>query len=398
MDDAASMQMPPRSRRFPIFLGLLTIMAAASALWLIFLWHSGVNYQEQYSLQLASGSVHPVATYGSPDDPMPLYYLLLSGFIHITVPSLDNARLLSFICLLLTILVAYAVGKKMSDNRRVGLTAAALVGLSPFILWYNSRATMYPLLLLVALINQYLFVELFKRARWWLWTGYIISGLAGLGVHYFFALILALQGVFAIIKHREFRGWKRVGLGLCLAVFATAFVLWLHYSSAHTTYWSNLPYTSRPSATNAFIIYVQYLFGFQSVVITTLIIAFWPFLVILSLLAVQKYVRPPVGVQYAVWAATAPVIIMLGLGWLVPRPLFLTSYLVVSATPFLLFLSWYFTAFNLRSLTLARNIFLIAMVIAFFVQFANIPIALREDYLRQPDSSNPAKLVTLPGS
>lgn len=391
----SDIETPAPARYFSVFAGLFLVMAIASVLWLVFLLHSGSNYQEQYNLQLVTGPAHPLSAYGSPDDPMPLYYLLLDGFTHLTAVTLTDARFLSFICLLLSVPAAYAVGSKMSGDKRVGQLAAAFVALSPFILWYGSRATMYALLLLLSLVNQYFFTALLQRPRGRHWIGYILSGLLGLGVHFFFAVILLLQGVFLVLKHRQYRGRIRAGMVACLVGFAVAFLFWLQYSLGSHSFWHSLPYTARPSATNAFIIYVQYLFGFQSVVTTTFIIALWPLLVVLALLGVQKYVRPPVGVQYAVWGAAAPVILMFALGW-VAKPLFLTSYLVVAAAPFMLSLSWYLVAFGLRSLNLARNILIVGMLVAFFVQLTNVSLALQEDYLGQSNPNQPAKLITLP--
>lgn len=397
MSNAAASAAPAsRSHTASIWV-IAGICAVSICLWLGFLWHSGENYQEQYNVQLVAGPQHGLSAYGSPDDPMPLYYLALDGFAHLTQPTLAYGRLLSLICMVLAIIVTYAVGTRMSGDQRVGRVGAALIGLSPFVLWYGSRATMYALLLLLTLINQYFFTALLQHPRWWHWTGYLLSGLVGLGVHFFFVLIILLQAVFVIVKYRDYGGKKYLGMAACFAGLLAVFCLWVGlYGVPHTTFWHSLPYTARPSATNAFIIYVQYLFGFQSVVVTTLIIAFWPLLVILALLAVQKYVRPPVGVQYALWAATAPMFTVFVLGWIM-KPLFLTSYLIVSAAPFMLFLSWYFVAFGLRSLLLARNILLAAMVAAFFVQIANQPLALQEDYLGQP-SPTPTKLLTLPGT
>lgn len=383
-------------RRFPTLATLLGVLAVSCLLWGFFLVHSGQNYQEQYNLQLVTQSTPAQVSHGSADDPMPLYYLLLDGYTNLAGHTLSDARLLSLACLVLSVLAACAVGTRMSGDQRVGRLAAAFVGLSPFILWYGSRATMYALLLLLTLLNQYFFTAILERPRWWHWLGYGLTGLLGLGVHFFFLLILLLQVAFFAVKHRERTGSEWLGIGTCLAVFAAAFALWLSYSLGHASFWHSLPYTARPSATNTFIIYVQYLFGFQSVVTTTLIIALWPLLVILALLAVQKYARPPAGVQYALWAATAPVIVIFALGW-VTRPLFLASYLIVCAAPFMLFLSWYFVALNLRALALARTLLLAGMVLAFFVQAADANIALREDYLGQLDNSQPAKLVTLPG-
>ncbi|HVW23321.1 MAG TPA: glycosyltransferase family 39 protein [Candidatus Saccharimonadales bacterium] len=364
------------------FVTLVLALAAATVLWLVLL-HSGQNYQEQYNLHLAAQPVH-LAAEGSPDDPMPLYYLLLHGYTAMLGNiSLYAARSLSLIFLLLSVLAAFVVGRRMSGEPAVGRLAAILLAVSPFIIWYNSRATMYGLLLLVGLINQYFFDAILQRARSRDWVGYALTGLLGLGVHYFFAVILLLQLIFFLVKFHQYeseRLWLLVG---CQVLFAVAFLLWLHYSLAHSIFWHYLPFTGKPSATNAFILYVQFIFGFQSVLTTTLIIAFWPLLVVLGLLAIQKYVRPNVGVQYALWAGLTPMITMFIAAWIGIKPLFLTSYLSVAAAPFLLFIAWYLVAFQLKTLAIARAFLIAVMIGAFFVQLNNQPLALQQDYLGQ---------------
>lgn len=351
---------------------------------LIFLLNDHTNYQETYNLQLAARHGLSAANLGSYDDPMPIYFLLERAWLHLTqahasiVSSLVAARILSLVFYPLSAVAAYFAGLAMAKDRRIGLAAAMFLCLSPFMLWYSSRASMYSLLVFAVLINHYFYARLLDRPRWGHWVGYTLTALLGVGVHYFFGVILLVQLLFYATSVK--RKLNLVWLVLCLAAVGVAVGLWAHYSADHTAYWRYLPYTGRPSATNTFIVFVQYLFGFQSVATTTLLISFWPLLVVVALLAIQKYIAPPPGVQYSFWAAAGPVLGVFLLSW-IWKPLFLSSYLIIGLAPLMLFLAWYFVALNLRTLNLACYALMAMMALTFLIQAANPERAITNDYL-----------------
>ncbi|HWT55505.1 MAG TPA: glycosyltransferase family 39 protein [Candidatus Microsaccharimonas sp.] len=344
----------------------------------LFLVHSPTNYQERFNLNFAmNGNLNPT-TQGSPDDPMPLYYVFLHGIAHITTPSLTLLRSVSVICLVLAFVVIYFAGK-FAHNYRTGLLAATMTALSPFMLWYANRATVYSLLVLVTVLNQLCFVLLLHKKNW-VWPLYIVSAILGLGLHYFFIFILLLQFAFFFAKRRDFSTAYQVGMALTAVGLFAIFTAWIHYLSDVINVFKLLPYAGKPSATNAFIIYVQYLFGFQSVTTTTLIIAFWPLLVVLALLAVQKYVRPSIGIQYFAFTTTMLIVTLFVFSW-IWRSLFLSSYLIIGLPSFMLMVSWYLVAFDLKVLASVRVIVLGVMVVMLAVELSHTDFALSQDYL-----------------
>lgn len=381
--------------RFNLWRGwiLWLIVLACTAAVAIFLLHSPANFAETHNLQLVTQSSPATVSLGTNDDPMPLYFLLEQAWIHfaaVHIPALSGltaARLLSLLFYPLSVLALYFAGLAATKNRRVAIAGAMLLGLSPFMLWYSSRATMYSLLVFAVLLNQYFFSKLLDNPKWWHWPGYLATGLLGLGVHYFFAVILLIQFIFYITRTK----WRlgTLWLFLCVVLLALAFGWWIHYSTDHTLLWHYLPHTSRPSATNPFIVFVEYLFGFQSIEVTTLIISFWPLLVVIALLAIQKYISPPPAIQYSFWATVAPVIGMFLLAW-VWKPLFLSSYLIIGLAPLMLLLGWYFVALRLRVLQLACYGLMALMTILFIVEISDPSWALQNDYL----GLNPGKPLT----
>ena len=364
-----------------ILLGAIGFSLIVSLVWFI---HDGINYQEAYNLKLSSlRHLSSIFDFGSNDDPMPLYFLLLHGVGSLIgrYSSLYVDRLLSLVAYCLAVVTVYLIGKLIDREGSTGVVAAVLVALSPFMVWYGSRATVYSLLAFMAALNQLAFIGIFKN-RWWAIPLYALTCLIGLGLHYFFLAIIVPQVIYLIMR-RKSKDLPRRSLFLALgsaALTIAVFCFWVIYSSNYVSYWGFLPFTAKPSATNTFIIYFQYLFGFQSVVITTLIISLWPLLVILALLAVQKYVRPPEGIKYLFVSAVLPMLLLFLLSW-IWKPLFLSSYLIICLPAFLIFIAWYLSAFKLQALRLARYALAIGMAIMMALQIANWQRALSEDYL-----------------
>lgn len=375
---------------------LLVVPVAIAGLTYLWLGQAGQNYQEAVTLSIASHLGSSFFALLSRDNPMPLYYLLVYGLAHAIRLTLGELRVLSFAFYVLSVMVAYDVGRRAADDDyRVGLLAAALISLSPFMIWYSSRATMYSLLVLGVLINAYYFVGILRNQRH-SWLGYILSGLFALGIHYFFVVILLTQFLFLFLDRHHVKGRTRYLVPLSFLLFVGAIAGWIYFTSLHIPIWFNLPATSKPSATNVFILFVKYLFGFQSVEVTTFVISFWPLLIVLALLAVQKYVSPPVAIRYFAFSAFVPVLGLFALGW-ITHPFFFSSYLIVCLPAFMMVVGWYLIAFELRMLAVARNILLVVMVLMLFLELINPQRALTSDYLGALDGSTaPGLPVTVP--
>ena len=362
-----------------VFALLFGLAVATTVVFWFLLLQGGRNYQEVFNVGVAQQSTYNVYTHLSADDPMPLYYFLIHILSHWFTPTLQILRIISWVCYLLLLPATYLVGRAATSDKRVGLLGAALVGLSPFVIWYSSRATMYVLLMLVTVINAYFYIGMMQNKKWH-WIGYLATGFIGLGLHYFFSVVLITQLAYFFIRRNGFPRLDRVLMGLAGILFLAGLSIWLRYSLLHGSPWTHLPYTGKPSATNAFILFVQFLFGFQSVVTTTLIISVWPLLVVVALLAVQKYVMPPDSVRYFAFAAFVPVLAIFIMSWLW-KPLYLSSYFIVCLPPFMLLVAWYLVAFDLKALAWVRTLLVGSMFAMLFIELLNPQRALVEDYL-----------------
>lgn len=109
------------------------------------------------------------------DTPPPLYYALLHAWLAIWPGDVAySVRLLSVLLGVTSVLVMYLCGKELGGVR-VGLTAALLIAISPFRVWYSQEARMYALLALLCGISGYFLLRAMMHGGVGAWIGYTLS-------------------------------------------------------------------------------------------------------------------------------------------------------------------------------------------------------------------------------
>jgi uncharacterized membrane protein len=165
----------------------------------------------------------------------PLYYALAWIWSQLFGVGEIGLRSLSALVGTATVPVSYLVGRELI-GRRVGLVVAALVAVSPILIWYSQDARAYALLVFFS-TGALLF---FLRARrsgsprdllWWS----LLSALA-LATHYFAVFPLAVEAVWLLAVARPLgRVLAAVG-GVALAALALAPIA-LHQASGNSNAW-----------------------------------------------------------------------------------------------------------------------------------------------------------------
>ena len=114
-------------------------------------------------------------------------------------------RLLPALLGVLTVPAVYLAGK-FAASRRVGLAAALLVAVNPFLIWYSQEARAYaPMILLVAISVACLAASLRDGRRRWL-AGWALASAAALATHYFAAFVVVAGGAWLLLSRgRELR-------------------------------------------------------------------------------------------------------------------------------------------------------------------------------------------------
>ncbi len=146
----------------------------------------------------------------------PLYYLLMRGWLSLVGESEFALRYLSLCFGVMTVALGYQAGREMI-GRRAAVMSAALIAISPYLVWYSQDAKMYALvtaLTLLALICQ-LKALASGQLRWW--AGFVVFASLSLYIHLLSALmILVYVGAFLLAwprrRQRRWRGLVSLGL------------------------------------------------------------------------------------------------------------------------------------------------------------------------------------------
>jgi len=207
---------------------LVAALALGAALRLFHLGVESVWFDEAYSIQLARGSIGRILLERWTDIHPPLYYLALHFWMPVAGSAESSVRLLSVLCDLMMIPVAW-LGARRLFGREVALVTVVLLAVSPFHVQYSQEARMYALLCLLATVSMVSFLNFFETpSRAWRAT-YVVSTTLMLYTHIYSVFVIAAQvtslglvwrrdpGAFA----RLVRPWLAAG-----AVIAVLFAPW----------------------------------------------------------------------------------------------------------------------------------------------------------------------------
>lgn len=126
-----------------------------------------------------AGDVHP-----------PLYFWLLWPWTRLAGYSEFAARYITLVYGMLTVALAYPLGKRLA-GRPVGLLAALLLALARFEVWWSQEMRMYMLAGLMGMMGTYWLVQLVDGRDRGLETGYWILGIGYWGLWAFYVLSMA---------------------------------------------------------------------------------------------------------------------------------------------------------------------------------------------------------------
>jgi len=218
---------------------LAAALLAAAALRLHGLGALSFYYDELYavrihglSLRNLAGVVARTAFY---DIHPPLYYLAALGWTAAAGTSEAAARELSAVAGVLTLPVAYLLGRDL-HSRKTGLLAAALLAVYPVHVYYSREARMYALMALCATASTWLLVRLARGDRQrWILPAWLAATTATALTHYFG--VMHVMAEFAILAWRGRRGAASLPAWLLLfaapgAVFVP-FALFAQYQTKH---------------------------------------------------------------------------------------------------------------------------------------------------------------------
>lgn len=232
-------------RFLPYLAAILLVLVALLALGLRLhrLDAQSLWYDEGFSVYLARMTLADITARTAADIQPPLYYYLLHGWMQLFGDSSAVLRAFSLLFGVLSIPLAFEVGRSLFGSRLAGLLAAFLVAISPLHIWYSQELRMYTLLTFLGLCSSALLLHIVGRAEpvpsgrpgrvvvdVLLWIAYTLTTIAALYTHYFAFFVLAFQGVYLLVAWGA-QGFRPTRLGLSGiasgALSMLAYVPWL---------------------------------------------------------------------------------------------------------------------------------------------------------------------------
>ena len=190
----------------------------------------------------------PMTLWTASDVHPPLFFWSLFGITSLAGQTEFAARFPSVIYGLLTIPLAYQLGRKLLGER-IGTLAALLVAVARFHVWWSQEMRMYMLAGFLGLASLYSMVDWWQRERavkvraWRALIPHVLASAAALYTLYLAVFVLLVESVFVFLaalnrKPRErWRLWRRWALAQVMTVLL--FLPWLALALPRMHTWSS---------------------------------------------------------------------------------------------------------------------------------------------------------------
>lgn len=362
--------------------GLLLLMVAFAVFFgLNVFGHTSLRLDEAQSLFQTQrdfpGMLHLVAQ----DVHVPGYHTLLHFWQLLFGHDIYIARLMSLVFFVGTIIMTYVLATYALGRKSIGLFAALLVTISPFMNWYGSEARMYTMLAFMTVLHTYFFIRILKqegRGRWIFWT---LTAILGLYTHYFFIFVLLSEFVSVLLLRKKLHGAHAIRNIIIFGAIAGASLLpWLYYVYSLGFASNTQPALAEPSAGDLFDTYAQFVFGFQVSGVNTLIVSLWPIVVLLAFFALQQGKKAiPISMTPFVLLATLPVLSAFLISVTV-KPFFLSRYLIVALPTLFIFIAWLLTRYRRWIARMVGIILVLGIGVLFTIQVISPNTPVKENY------------------
>lgn len=370
---------PKEVRWWIVIVSLCAMVAFAVYFSLVVFSQTSLRLDEAQSLFQTNRDVPGMLHLIAQDVHVPGYHLLLHYWQLLFGNDIFAARMMSLVFFVLLILATFALASYVF-NRNVGLFAALLVTLSPFMDWYGSEARMYSMLAFITVIHQLTFMKLYQEGRTVHWVWFTLTAIVGMYTHYFFAFVILTEVIFFLFTRKKFASPKSLlKFSIAGAIVFAALLPWLWYVLQLGSASNTQPSLTEPSSIDLFNTYAQFIFGFQIDALNTILVSLWPIVVLLAFFALQKNRKTSNEAIFFVLAAIVPVIGAFIISVTV-RPFFQSRYLIVALPALMIFLAWILSIYT-RRVRITLQIGLVTVILGLFVvQAVNPNTPVKEDY------------------
>jgi mannosyltransferase len=214
-----------RTRNLLVRLAVALLTLGIFSLYLRYLGRQSLWFDEGLSVLFAARPVPQLLhTLIYEDLHPPLYYLLLHFWMALAGSSEWAVRMPSLFAAVLLVPLSFAIVREIWGQgtqastawHALGISAAALVGASPFIAYYAQETRMYTLAAMLVLVTTWAFLKATRTAspKWWLVFSCFLA--ASWYVQYFSAFVVPAFLLYAFLLDRRFL--RRTVLHCLLAV------------------------------------------------------------------------------------------------------------------------------------------------------------------------------------
>lgn len=366
-------------KRIVVVIAIITMMIFAAYFGVTEFAATSMRLDEAQSLFQTSRDIPGMLNLVGQDVHVPLYHVLLHYWQVLFGSNIMTARMMSLLFFLLTIPMTYLLASYVYD-RKIGLFASLLVTISPFLNWYGSEARMYSLLTLITVFHYYMFVRIYKEGKSVDWVWFTISAVLGMYTHYFFALVLFTEAVFYVFNRHGFAAKKAFRKFVLVAgIVLLSIAPWLYFVRQLGSASNTQPNLPEPTSVDLFNTYSQFIFGFQTDILNTVIVSLWPIVVLLAFFGLQRNRKITKETLFFVVAATVPVVAAFVISIMI-RPFYQSRYLIVALPPLLILLCWLISIYPRLIAVALRVLLVIATFGLFMVQVMNPATPVKENY------------------
>jgi mannosyltransferase len=164
----------------------------------------------------------------------PLWYVLEWGISRALGTGAIALRLCSALAGVLTVPIAWAIGRELS-GARAALAAAAFTAVNPLFVWYSQEARAYALFVLLCAVAMLCFLRAEREPTLARMAAFAASGSLALLTHYF-ALFLLVPMVLLLLLEKDRRRAALPAIG-AVAVVGLALLALISAQGGHGTQW-----------------------------------------------------------------------------------------------------------------------------------------------------------------
>lgn len=182
-------------------------------------------FDEYFGVYFAQYPFREMLGYIIQDTNLPLYNILLWGWLRLVGQGELAVRLLSIIIGTINIPFFYLLGKRLF-SKPTGILASFFYAILLFMVYYTTEARVYAIMIFLSLASTWFFWNLLeKRKTFFNWLGYFLSSILLLYGHLLGAMLILAQALFIIFEYHK---RKKTPSGWLAGYFLLA-VLYLPY-------------------------------------------------------------------------------------------------------------------------------------------------------------------------